>query len=76
MVPEKKIFEGIFSYFFAFWLPWQPIMISSGIKAYAIRRILKETFLKKFGQNIFNCLAVNAIFQFSPLEVSGNFKLP
>ena len=34
VVPEKKIFEGIFSYSFAFWLPWQPIMISSGIKAY------------------------------------------
>ena len=35
----------------------------------AIRRILKETFLKKFGQNIFNCLAVNAIFQLFPLYV-------
>ena len=34
VVPEKKIFEGIFSYFSAFWLPWQPIMIRSGIKAY------------------------------------------
>ena len=34
-------------------------MISSGKKHMAIRRILKETFLKKFGQNIFNCLAVD-----------------
>ena len=34
----------------------------------AIRRILKETFLKKFGQNIFNCLAVNAIFHYKSVE--------
>ena len=43
---SREDFEGIFSYFFAFWLPWQPIMISSGITHMAVRRILKETFKK------------------------------
>ena len=65
MVSEEMIFKDIFSPFFAFWFPWQPIIMSTGQKNHLPDRgPLKEHFCKRC-QNISQWLGSKCHFQFS-----------
>ena len=65
-----------FFFFYILWFPWQPIQTSSGPKIHGCYKTFQGTVLQKFCENYLQLLGSKCLFQFSPFQVNGKYKLP